>query len=108
MFYLFTLIFAIVIFLIDFFTPIKVGQYGILGVLYAVIILIPSISAVVRRLHDVNKSGWMFFINLIPIVGGIWLFILMVTDGTSGDNEYGPNPKLINQNPDSIVNNTNI
>lgn len=34
-----------------------------------------------------------FFIALIPIIGGIVLFIFMVLDSTSGDNQYGPNPK---------------
>jgi len=40
-------------------------------------------------LHDVGKSGWFLLISLIPIIGGIWLLVLMCTDGDSGDNEYG-------------------
>jgi uncharacterized membrane protein YhaH (DUF805 family) len=35
----------------------------------------------------------MFFIVLIPIIGAIWLLVLMCTDGESDSNEYGPNPK---------------
>ena len=35
----------------------------------------------------------MLFIALIPIIGGIWLLVLMVTDSTPGANSYGPNPK---------------
>ena len=57
-----------------------------LGNIYSVGVLIPSIAVGVRRMHDVNKSGWFI---LIPIYN----LILACTDGTSGDNEYGPDPK---------------
>ncbi|HEY8098584.1 MAG TPA: DUF805 domain-containing protein [Methylobacter sp.] len=66
---------------------------GLLSTIYSVVVLIPGISVTVRRLHDTDRSGWWFFIALIPIVGAIVLFIFMVLDSSSGDNEYGPNPK---------------
>lgn len=50
-------------------------------------------AVAVRRLHDLGKSGWMLLIVLIPIVGGIWMFVLMVTEGQQGKNEYGTDPK---------------
>lgn len=59
---------------------------GALGGLYSLAILIPSIAAGVRRMHDVGKSGWFI---LIPIYN----FILMVTEGQRGANEYGEDPK---------------
>ena len=62
-------------------------------VAYVLILIIPSLAVMVRRLHDIGKSGWMAFISLIPIVGAIWLLILFARDGDSGDNKYGPNPK---------------
>jgi uncharacterized membrane protein YhaH (DUF805 family) len=49
----------------------------------------------VRRLHDVGKSGWMLLIVLIPLVGIIWLLVLLATESNLGDNKYGPNPKGI-------------
>ena len=61
--------------------------------IYVLAILVPSIAVLVRRLHDVRKSGWFMFIALIPIIGSIWLLILACTDGDSADNEYGSNPK---------------
>jgi uncharacterized membrane protein YhaH (DUF805 family) len=61
--------------------------------LYALVTVIPTIAVVVRRLHDVGKSGWFYFICLIPLIGGIWLLVLMCTEGDSGSNEYGPDPK---------------
>jgi protein TonB len=61
--------------------------------LYSFAVLLPSLAVTVRRLHDIGKSGWWYFITLLPFVGPIWLFILLVTNGDTGDNEYGPDPK---------------
>ena len=58
--------------------------------IYILAVLIPSIAVTVRRLHDVGKSGWFLLIALIPLVGGIWLFILYCTRGNEGENSYGP------------------
>ena len=55
--------------------------------------ILPSLSLVVRRLHDVGKSGWFYFIAFIPIIGGIWLLVLFCTEGTKGENKYGADPK---------------
>jgi uncharacterized membrane protein YhaH (DUF805 family) len=68
---------------------------SILGILYSLAVLIPGIAVSVRRLHDVGKSGWMLLITLIPLIGAIWLFVLMVIDSNPSDNKYGPNPKGI-------------
>lgn len=64
-------------------------------VLYVLASIIPAIAVTVRRLHDINKSGWWYFISMVPVVGGIWLLILMCTDGTNGPNAYGPDPKAL-------------
>ncbi|GAP71201.1 hypothetical protein SAMD00024442_1_14 [Candidatus Symbiothrix dinenymphae] len=66
--------------------------FGILGVFFLVS-FIPSIAVEVRRLHDIGKSGWWYWIALVPIIGGIWLLILLLTDSERGENEYGRNPK---------------
>ena len=68
-------------------------SYGFLYFGYALLMIIPGISVFVRRMHDIGKSGWWYFIALIPIIGGIWLLVLCLTEGTHGDNEYGPDPK---------------
>lgn len=67
--------------------------YGVLAAFYGLAVLIPSLAVMVRRLHDAGKSGWFFFINLIPIIGWIWFFVVLVTDSVPGSNRYGPNPK---------------
>ena len=59
----------------------------------SVVMMLPSLAVAVRRLHDIGKSGWMMLIALIPIAGGIWLLILLLTEGENKANEYGPNPK---------------
>jgi uncharacterized membrane protein YhaH (DUF805 family) len=64
---------------------------SVLASIYQLAIFIPSIAVGVRRMHDVNKSGWFL---LIPIYN----FILAVTDGTKGDNKYGPDPKATEEN----------
>ena len=55
--------------------------------------LVPTLAVTVRRLHDTGRSGWYFFVALIPIIGGLWLFVMTVMDGDPYDNAYGPNPK---------------
>ena len=95
MFILFNLIFAFVAMILDNILGIAFEQigYGPIYAIYALVTLIPSLAVAVRRLHDVGKSGWMYFIVLIPIIGAIWFLVLMCTDGESGSNSYGPNPK---------------
>ena len=59
----------------------------------APILLVPgSITLVVRRLHDVGMSGWMWFIALVPVVGVLYLIYLFVQEGDMGENAYGAVP----------------
>lgn len=67
--------------------------YGYLYVLVALATFLPGLAVAVRRLHDVGKSGWFYFIVLIPIIGAIWLLVLFFTEGNQGENQYGPDPK---------------
>ena len=69
--------------------------YGYVYLFYSLAVFIPGLAVTVRRLHDTSKSGWLFFIVLIPLAGAIWLLVLLFTDSTVGINKYGPNPKGI-------------
>ncbi len=69
--------------------------YGPIYILFGLAIFLPGLAVSVRRLHDVGKSGWFQLIAIIPIVGGIWLLVLYLRDGTAGDNQYGANPKMM-------------
>lgn len=66
---------------------------AIILVLYLLAMVIPTLAVLVRRLHDINKSGWYYFVSLIPFIGGIWLLILLFTEGDQGENDYGLDPK---------------
>jgi uncharacterized membrane protein YhaH (DUF805 family) len=68
--------------------------YGVIYIIYMLAVIIPSLAVMVRRLHDIGKSGGWFFISFIPIVGAIWLLILLCKEGQVEDNQYGVNPKL--------------
>ena len=71
-------------------------DYGWLYLITGIINFIPGLSIVVRRLHDVGKSGWFFLIILIPIIGWIGILILLCSDGDKEENKWGTNPKIIN------------
>lgn len=75
---------------------------GLIGGIYSLAVLIPSLAVTVRRLHDTNHSGWWLLIGLVPCVGAIVLLIFMVTDSTPGENQYGPNPKAGESYPPNI------
>ena len=66
---------------------------GILGLVYALAALIPGISVSVRRLHDTGRSGFWWFILLVPIIGMIVMLVFMFLDSEDGANKYGENPK---------------
>lgn len=40
--------------------------------------IIPSLSMAIRRLHDINRSGFWVLIALVPVIGWIWLLILLI------------------------------
>ena len=69
--------------------------YGWIYLIAGITHLIPGFAVVVRRLHDVGKSGWFYFIVLIPIIGIFWMLILLCSDGKKEDNKWGTNPKSI-------------
>ncbi len=96
MFVLFNIIFSIVATVLDSVIGTRDPDtgYGIISGLYSLAVLLPGLAVSARRLHDIGKSGWWLLIVLIPIIGAIWLLVLMVTDSQPGDNEYGPNPKV--------------
>lgn len=104
-FVLFNILFAIAAIILDNLlgTTIKINigtvevplPYGYIYFLYLLALMIPGLSAGVRRLHDVGKSGWMMLLAFIPIIGGIWLLVLFVMESDPGDNKWGPNPNNI-------------
>ena len=66
-----------------------ITSIGVLQTAYNLVLLIPSFSVTIRRLHDINKSGWNLLWMLIPLLGAIYIIILNILKGTDGDNKYG-------------------
>jgi uncharacterized membrane protein YhaH (DUF805 family) len=69
------------------------ANVGLLGGIYGLAVLIPSIAVSVRRLHDIDRTGWWVLIGLVPVIGTIVLLVFAASDGTPGKNRFGPNPK---------------
>lgn len=97
MFVLMNVIFATGFTLLDslFKTHSSNNSPGFFTGLYELVVLLPSLAIAVRRLHDTNKSGGWFFISLIPLVGFFWLIFLLVEEGATTENRFGPLPKKI-------------
>jgi uncharacterized membrane protein YhaH (DUF805 family) len=76
-------------------TTFGILPYGYLYLVVALAVFIPGLAVSVRRLHDVGKSGWFYFIVLIPLVGAVWLLVLFFTEGNQGENQYGSDPKAV-------------
>jgi uncharacterized membrane protein YhaH (DUF805 family) len=80
-------LFSVIISIILIFADQAIGsEVGILGLIFSLGTIIPSIAVGVRRMHDVGKSGWYL---LIPIYN----LVLACTNGQTGSNEYGDDPK---------------
>lgn len=64
----------------------------VLSGLFSLATLLPGISVAVRRLHDTDRSGWWYWLALIPLIGIIILIVWYASKGTDGPNQYGPDP----------------
>lgn len=89
MFLLFNMIIAVVLGFVEG----LFGSPGILGSLYSLAVLVPSIAVSMRRLHDTGRSGLWLLIGFVPLVGAIVLLIFFVQDSMQGENQYGSSPK---------------
>lgn len=57
------------------------------------LIFVPVLALIIRRLHDVGKSGWCILFSLIPVVGGIIMFVWLITPGQPFENRWGDIPQ---------------
>ncbi len=67
------------------------SEVSILASIFQLGVLIPSIAIIVRRLHDINKSGWWYFL-VLTIIGVIPVLYWFCTKGNDHENDYGTNP----------------
>lgn len=68
------------------------GQAQLLSPIFSLAVLLPSLAAGARRLHDTGRSGWWLLIWLIPLIGWIILIWWLATPGDAGRNDYGGDP----------------
>lgn len=90
-FILFTVFFTILASIMSY----ELRGFNIIFIIYLLGMIISIISVTVRRLHDIGKSGFWILLRLIPVIGSIWLLILLCTKGETGLNEYGEDPKFM-------------
>ena len=69
------------------------SNIGLLSGIYSLAVLIPTLAVTVRRLHDIDRTGWWLLIGLVPLIGGIVLLVFALLEGTPGSNRYGATPK---------------
>jgi uncharacterized membrane protein YhaH (DUF805 family) len=89
----------------------------LLSTVVALALLVPTLAIIVRRLHDVDSSGWLILVPIVPgflavslfylfwplgvvfalatVACSAYLIYLYVLPGTPGSNQYGPDPKAI-------------
>jgi len=59
--------------------------------IFSLAVLLPGIAVSIRRLHDLDRTGWWLLI-VFTIIGIILLIIWFCMKGTTGSNRFGPDP----------------
>ena len=88
-FYLFTMIVIVAASAIDGSIMAGGASFSFITPLVGLAFFLPQLGAVVRRLHDTDRSGWMYWIIMIPFVGIIALLVFWCQRGTPGPNRFG-------------------
>ena len=65
------------------------GTAGVVGMVVSLGLLVPNVAVTIRRLHDIDKSGWYLLAGVIPVLGWIYLIYLYLQPGTPGANRFG-------------------
>ncbi len=60
--------------------------------LFGLAVILPGLAVSVRRLHDLDRTGWWLLLGFIPLIGSIILIVWFCTRGTPGPNRFGPDP----------------
>ena len=93
MFVLFNVLVSVGLSVVDTIVTNRIVGFPLLGTIYSLAVLVPSIAVGVRRLHDTGRSGWFILIGLIPCIGVIILIVFYAEEGKSGSNQDGTDPK---------------
>jgi len=85
-YWMFTLVVVVINIVLSF---LQGTDLAVLASIFSLAVLIPSIAVSVRRLHDINRSGWWLLLSLIPIVGWLILLVWAVRESDKGENRFG-------------------
>jgi uncharacterized membrane protein YhaH (DUF805 family) len=66
--------------------------YPVTYFIFSLAIFLPGLAVGIRRLHDLDRSGWWILLSLIPLVGAIILIVWFCSQGTQGANRFGQDP----------------
>ena len=91
MFHLFNLMIMATVLMIDFLVSLLVPEfpYGIVTVIYMLFLVIPFLSASVRRMHDSGKGRWQLIFLFVPVINFIWIVDLILSEGEPYRNMHG-------------------
>jgi uncharacterized membrane protein YhaH (DUF805 family) len=68
-------------------------EAAVLSLIVLLVLAVPGLMVSIKRFHDRNKSGWFVLVNLIPLIGPLWVLLeLGFLRGTKGSNRFGPDP----------------
>ncbi len=65
--------------------------YGLFNSLFMLATLLPALAVAVRRLHDIDFSGWWALL-FATVIGVIPLIVMLCWRPSRGDNRFGPPP----------------
>jgi uncharacterized membrane protein YhaH (DUF805 family) len=60
--------------------------------IFSLATILPGLAVAIRRLHDLDRSGWWVLLSFIPLIGAIILIVWFCGKGTDGANRFGPDP----------------
>jgi uncharacterized membrane protein YhaH (DUF805 family) len=60
-----------------------------LSFLASLILLLPLVAVGIRRLHDIDRTGWWLLLGLVPVIGFLVLLYFYVQKGDAGSNRFG-------------------
>lgn len=68
-----------------------------LSLLFVAVVMLPTINVAIRRMHDINYTGWLVLLNVVPIIGPLTFISLACVKGNVQGNRFGPSPMTKSQ-----------
>jgi uncharacterized membrane protein YhaH (DUF805 family) len=98
-FWVFMIFNLFVIYLLSIILPYFDSEYlSIAAYIFSLLVFTPTVTVFLRRLHDTGKSGWNILLIIVPIIGWVWLLMLLVMIGEPKTNKWGLYPKGVHNN----------